>query len=39
MVCKITKSPAHFSNEREKVSVNDSKGEKLQKIATPHFGL
>jgi hypothetical protein len=25
MVCKINKNPAHFSNEREKVSVNDSK--------------
>jgi len=25
---KVTKNPAHFSNEREKVSVNDSKEKK-----------
>ena len=29
---KVTKNPAHFSNEREKVSVNDSKEKSQRKI-------
>ena len=30
LVCKITKNPAHFSNERDKVYVNDSKSTLLK---------